>query len=248
MARQPVRELNDQDMKSLEILEGKILYVYDDAVWPTRMYRLGERVQGNLTAGVGHLLSKAEIQAWTGKTIPDDDIRKWLDGDTDIAENFINDNVKVALNDNQHAALVKWVFNVGVGAAGSSTLLRKLNKGDYNVVPTELARWNKTTINGKKVVSNGLVKRRAHEIEQWLAANDNTPVPAPRPEGMPTGTQVAEPNNGNLITPESVSMGTGVISVLGALTTGPIAWAFAIIAVGAFGIGAYFFVRNQLRK
>src|SRR5687768_12491465 len=51
------------------------------------------------------------------------DLKKFSDG----VENL----VKVPLNDNQFGALVSFAYNVGTGALQSSTLLRKLNAGDY---------------------------------------------------------------------------------------------------------------------
>ena len=59
------------------------------------------------------------------------------------------------------------MYNIGFGKFAESTLLKKLNNGLYNEVPFELKRWNKTTIDGKKVVSRGLVNRRNAEIEIW---------------------------------------------------------------------------------
>lgn len=76
----------------------------------------------------------------------------------------VEDSVKVTLNDNQFAALVSFAFNVGVGAFKKSTLLKKLNAGDYSSVPSELARWNKV---GNKV-SAGLTNRRAAEAGLWV--------------------------------------------------------------------------------
>lgn len=67
--------------------------------------------------------------------------------------------VKVPLNENQYAALVSFTYNLGAGNLGSSTLLRKLNAGDYEGAANEFARWNKA---GGKVL-NGLVRRRAAE-------------------------------------------------------------------------------------
>lgn len=76
--------------------------------------------------------------------------------------------VKVPLNKYQSACLVSFAFNIGIGNFANSTLLKKLNKGDYDSVPKELKRWINGTVNGKKVVLNGLVKRRAKEAEYWL--------------------------------------------------------------------------------
>nr|WP_217645904.1 lysozyme [Paracoccus homiensis] len=67
--------------------------------------------------------------------------------------------VKVPLNENQHAALVSFTYNLGAGNLGSSTLLRKLNAGDYAGAAAEFPRWNKA---GGKVLA-GLTRRRKAE-------------------------------------------------------------------------------------
>jgi len=59
--------------------------------------------------------------------------------------------------------LVSWTFNVGVSAMRKSSLVRKLNAGDYGAVPGELARWNKV----KGAVNPGLSNRRAAEAGLW---------------------------------------------------------------------------------
>jgi len=76
--------------------------------------------------------------------------------------------VKVPLNSNQMASLVSFAYNVGVGNFSTSTLLRKLNKGDYDCVPKELRRWVYGTVDGKRKKLNGLVNRREKEAEYWL--------------------------------------------------------------------------------
>jgi len=67
--------------------------------------------------------------------------------------------VTIPLNDNQFAALVSFTFNVGGGNLAVSTLLKRLNEGEYASVPMQLMRWNKAA--GK--VMNGLTRRRTAE-------------------------------------------------------------------------------------
>lgn len=67
--------------------------------------------------------------------------------------------VTVPLNDNQFAALVSFTFNCGAGNLAVSTLLKRLNEGEYASVPMQLMRWNKAA--GK--VMAGLTRRRAAE-------------------------------------------------------------------------------------
>ncbi|HBA52895.1 MAG TPA: lysozyme [Syntrophorhabdus aromaticivorans] len=85
--------------------------------------------------------------------------------------------VHVPLTDNQFSALTSFVFNVGAGNLESSTLLRRLNAGDYDAVPSELAKWVKATDpkTGKKATLAGLVKRRAAEGELWLKTDGDDP-------------------------------------------------------------------------
>ena len=77
--------------------------------------------------------------------------------------NQVLNTVKVELLQHQLDALTSWTYNLGVGNLQSSTLLKKLNTGDYESVPSEMVRWNKA---GGKVLA-GLTKRREAEAELW---------------------------------------------------------------------------------
>jgi len=76
--------------------------------------------------------------------------------------------VRVALSDVQRAALLSWQYNVGTVAVESSTLLRKLNAGDYAGAADELLRWDRATVHGHLVELPGLAKRRAYERDVFL--------------------------------------------------------------------------------
>jgi len=83
----------------------------------------------------------------------------------EFAEQVLN-SVKVELTQNELDALTSWTYNLGVGNLQSSTLLKKLNAGDKNSVPSEMVRWNKAA--GK--VLAGLTKRREAEATLWEKA------------------------------------------------------------------------------
>jgi len=97
----------------------------------------------------------------------------------DLAESGVQVDqcVNVTLNDNQYAALSSFVFNAGIGNLTASTLLKRLNTGDYDCVPSELPKWVKATDpkTGNKVSLAGLVKRRAAEGELWLKTDSDDP-------------------------------------------------------------------------
>ena len=68
-------------------------------------------------------------------------------------------HILVPLEDGQFNALCSFVFNLGSGALQSSTLRRKINRGDYIGAANEFPRW--VYAGGRKL--KGLVRRREHE-------------------------------------------------------------------------------------
>lgn len=86
--------------------------------------------------------------------------------------------VHVPLNDNQHGALSSFTYNLGPSNFLRSTLLKKLNNGDYEGAAKEFARWNRA---GGQVLS-GLTRRRAAEAQLFLSGATPSPTPAPTPK------------------------------------------------------------------
>ena len=83
---------------------------------------------------------------------------------------------KAKLNLNQYGALVSWSFNMGCGAAQSSTLMKRLNKGENvnKVLSQELPKW----VHGNGKVLPGLVRRRKAEIALAKKATNDKALPA----------------------------------------------------------------------
>ena len=67
--------------------------------------------------------------------------------------------VKVDVTQGQFVALLSFVFNLGITSFKTSTLLKKLNQGDYVGASNEFLRWKYA--NGK--VEKGLLNRRQAE-------------------------------------------------------------------------------------
>ncbi|MEL6495227.1 MAG: lysozyme [Cyanobacteria bacterium J06623_7] len=82
-------------------------------------------------------------------------------------------NVKVDLNPYQLGALTSLVYNAGVVTVKNSTLVRKLNAGDYLGASREFVRWNKANRGGKLVVFPGLTRRRIAEQQLFLTPYNN---------------------------------------------------------------------------
>lgn len=79
-------------------------------------------------------------------------------------------HVLTQLNINQKNAIKSLIYNIGTGAFSKSTVLKRLNSGDFNGAADAFLMWNKVTINGKKVVSEGLSTRRKKERELFLTS------------------------------------------------------------------------------
>lgn len=83
-------------------------------------------------------------------------------------EGYVSKYVKVTLTQNQFDALVSLVYNIGPANFASSTLLKKLNDGDYQGAADQFLVWNKGRVDGKLVRIEGLANRRAKERKQFL--------------------------------------------------------------------------------
>jgi lysozyme len=224
--------------------EGVVLYVYDDAVAPTRMWKPGTPVHGHLTAGVGHLLNPAEIRQWAGKDIPKTQVDRWFDLDNNIAEQAVSRLVTVPLTPNQADVLLDFTFNNSPDALSKSTLLKRVNAGQFDKVPQELMKWDKTHINGKLVTSPGLQKRCADRAAYWNSAGM---VPTPHDESKPSGTPIAERQIDKTSPLEWAGIGVSGISGLGsfASATGFLGIALGVVLVGAFVVGAAIIIKRQ---
>lgn len=148
--------INKKTEELIVFYEGERLTSYKDTggVW---------------TIGVGHT-SDEKFKVTKGQTITKEFSRELLRHDLKEAENFVKTLVKVPLNENQYGALVSFTFNLGGGSLKISTLLKKLNAGNYKAIPSELNKW--VFDDGVKLA--GLIKRRKAEGELW-----NTPTSVP---------------------------------------------------------------------
>jgi lysozyme len=72
--------------------------------------------------------------------------------------------VQVQLTPNQFGALVSFAFNLGIGALGHSTLLAKVNAGDFAGASGEFLKWDHA--GGVEVA--GLKRRREAERALFL--------------------------------------------------------------------------------
>ncbi len=79
-------------------------------------------------------------------------------------EDAVNRYVVVPINQNQFDALVDFAYNAGTQNLKTSTLLRKLNQGQYDQAADEFGKW--VYGGGKKL--GGLITRRGRERDLFV--------------------------------------------------------------------------------
>ena len=199
------RRISDEGLALIKRWEGCRLTAYKD-------------VAGVLTIGYGS--TGAHVRP--GMTLSQAEAEQLLIKDLDRFEREVERLVRVSLTDGQFAALVSFAFNVGEWAFGESTLLRKLNDGNFAAVPTELMKW--VHAGGRKV--EGLVNRRSAEAGLWarggFVSSNTTPA---RPAQLPLVTL-----------DNAVKVATPLTALLQGFTSGPaqIILALAFVAGGSF--------------
>lgn len=84
--------------------------------------------------------------------------------DVETFADGVRDALRRDVSANQFAALTSFAYNVGLGHFRSSSVLKAVNRGDFEAVPRRLQLWIKA---GPRVLP-GLVKRRAAEAQLFM--------------------------------------------------------------------------------
>ena len=131
--------------------EGLELKAYDDGV-------------GVWTIGYGTTKYPNGIRVKKGDTCTLDQAKAYMQNDLKAFEQTVNNTVKVPLNQNQFDALVSLAYNIGSTAFKNSTLVKRLNEGNYKAAANQFNVW--VNAGGKRM--QGLVNRRAAESTLFL--------------------------------------------------------------------------------
>ena len=134
-------KISEDGLELIKKFEGCETTAYQDSV-------------GVWTIGFGHTKGVEE-----GQTCSIEDAESMLADEMDEYEGYINNMVKVDLQQHEFDALVAWVYNLGPTNLGESTMLKVLNGGQFDRVPDEMNRWTRA---GGEILE-GLVRRRQAE-------------------------------------------------------------------------------------
>lgn len=145
-------QTSDKGIALIKQFEGCKLTAYQDSV-------------GVWTIGYGWTQPVDGKPVRAGMTIKQETAERLLKTGLVSYESDVSRLVKVGLTQGQFDALVSFTYNLGARSLSTSTLLRKLNTGDYAGAAEEFLRWNKA--DGK--VLNGLTRRREAERALFLS-------------------------------------------------------------------------------
>ena len=118
------------------------------------------------TIGYGNTFYEDGTKVKLGDQISKTDALKLLEVvvNRDFADKIFP-SIKVKVTQSQFDAMISLAYNIGTGAFLKSTLLKKVNAGDFAGAGEEFLRWNKA--GGKEVL--GLTKRREREKQLFLS-------------------------------------------------------------------------------
>ncbi|HCT4843929.1 TPA: lysozyme [Enterobacter hormaechei] len=145
-------QTSEKGIALIKQFEGCKLTAYQDSV-------------GVWTIGYGWTQPVEGKPIRAGMTIKQETAERLLKTGLVSYESDLSRLVKVGLTQGQFDALVSFTYNLGARSLSTSTLLRKLNAGDYTGAADEFLRWNKA---GGKVLK-GLTRRREAERALFLS-------------------------------------------------------------------------------
>jgi len=134
---------------------------------------------GRWTIGYGHVRTARE-----GLTITGNDAQDLLVHDLRSIESAVSTLIYAPLLQTQFDALVSLAFNISLGQFRESEIVRHLNAGDYLAAASGFDLWRKARLNGRVMVVDALVRRRAAEKSMFLQ-HPSGPSPAPTPMVTP---------------------------------------------------------------
>lgn len=162
---------SDRGIALIKAHEGLRLDAYPDAGYGW----------ARATIGYGHTSQAGPPTVSKGMRITAVGAEAILRSDLQAFERYVNSAVHVPLSQPQFDALVSFTFNLGPPNLRKSTLLRKLNAGDYRGAADEFQKWT----NSNNKVLPGLVRRRSDEREMFLSGTYDLRPPVkpvlPRP-------------------------------------------------------------------
>lgn len=235
------KSISDQGINLVKKFEGLAKVDTDGMIIP---YKCPANV---MTIGYGHtkgVKKNMRITKEEAENLLRDDLRTF--------EAEVKNMVDVPLSQYQFDTLVSFVYNLGAANFKSSTLLKKLNAGDYAAVPAQLMRWNKARVGGKLQPLTGLTRRRTAEaalftMDAQLPSDD---ADVPMPQKVTVQDKKPLTKSKTMAGVGIAGAATGLNEMAGQLQ-GLVSYAdslktiFLIVAIGGIALAAYARFKDQ---
>ena len=226
----------------LRKFEGCELDAYQDSV-------------GVWTIGIGHTSAAGTPFPVKGMTITSAEADELLAHDLRGIESDISSCVTVNLEQYQFDALISFVFNLGIGNFRKSTLLKKVNAGNFTACPAEFLKWGNA--GGKPCAA--LLHRRHSEAALFsgLGIVQSDQKDARRAPDQPVASKritMSKEGNAAVVTgatsavaalstmSEQAQQASDAVDTITKLMHNPI---FAVLVIGALAAAAIWYWRNQ---
>lgn len=141
--------MNDAGLKIIEDSEGLRLEAYNAG--------------GHWLIGYGHSRT-----AEAGMTITESQAKQLLREDVRASEDAVKRMVLVPVNENQFSAMVSLAYNLGEGGFSGTTVLERVNAGDYQGAADGFLLHDRARINGELQSVPHLTERREKERALFL--------------------------------------------------------------------------------
>lgn len=172
-----MRPIPDRAASFIARHESLRLVAYDDLNPNRRSFASVADVKGKATIGYGHTATVSPQDVVDRRRITQAEARALLMQDLNDARSKLYQVVKSpvidSLTENQYAAILSFVFNLGANPGW--TIWKRLNARQYDQVPAQMARF--VNAGGKKL--QGLVNRRNAEIALWSTAEPGSLAESP---------------------------------------------------------------------
>lgn len=149
-------KVNQATIDLIKEFEGYRSQAYRDSVG---VLTIGYGTTGRAGVGIdprpGQIITKAEAE-W------------YLQQAVDKFAASIRPAITAPIGANEFGAFVSLAYNIGPSAFKKSSALRHFNAGDKAKAANAILLWDKATVNNKRLVLPGLVRRREAERKLFL--------------------------------------------------------------------------------
>ena len=125
---------------------------------------------GGWIVGYGHTRSARQ-----GVEVTEREAEYLLRYDLREVEKMVRNSIHAPLNQNEFDAIISFAWNIGRDSFHSSDVLKYINAGEMIAAAESFSAWRKARVDGRSIVVDALVRRRAAEKNLFLSHPSGPP-------------------------------------------------------------------------